>query len=65
MEHDHAECGGWTELMGCVRAGHSIKRRVWSENAVETDTVCYICVAIPCANIDRVVEERVRKEVGV
>ena len=65
MEHNCAECGGWMELMGCVGTRHSIERRAWSENAVETDAVRYICVAIPCADIDRVVEERVRKEVGV
>ena len=65
MEHDRAECGRWTELMGCVGARRSIERTAWSENAVETDAVHYICIAVPCTNIDRVVKERVRKEVGV
>jgi hypothetical protein len=65
MEHDRAECGRWMELMGGVRAICSIERRAWWENVVETDTVCYIRVAIPCADIGKVVEERVRKEVGV
>jgi hypothetical protein len=51
--------------MGCVRARHSIERTAWSENTVETDAVCYVCVAVPCADVDRVVEERVRKEVAV
>jgi hypothetical protein len=52
-------------LMGCVGAGRSVERRAWLENAVESGAVRYVCVAVPCADVDRVVEERVRKEVAV
>ncbi len=65
MEYSHVECGGWTELKGCIGAIRTIERRVWWEKVVESDAVGYVCVGVPCTNVGTVVKETVTKEVGV